>query len=400
MLPAKPSDKKSLLAAGIPLGQRRSPRDRGEPKIIIKKLGLSKNAVEYARRSSSSLFMRAASVAGRAYYATDHGKEVRRAYRESDHGKATLAASGKRYRASDHGKAMIAAKRERARARIAALEKAAAEKHQRWLASLTPEERQRALDEEEAIKAVEKAMKRAESRIWGGAKIFAVAVCAALAAKLENGPAWLRSIFAREKVGNEIFCEDGGCADNAIKVKACKGLIIHASNVGPYALDLVDNEPYMLRPAAKWSARVPVPYVYGTASNDPAEALQFVEAHKVRDVRKCFVSLARDAPASHSVFLYVLDQHHAQYDDFNQLFVGAGLIVHCMRFFARCRRPVNVAPGTPGVAVLRIFWKEGAPMDPHVEVVYGQVEVPTFPLPEWMVELRAMYAREQAQASK
>ena len=133
MLPAKPSDKKSLLAAGIPLGQRRSPRDRGEPKIIIKKLGLSKNAVEYARRSSSSLFMRAASVAGRAYYATDHGKEVRRAYRESDHGKATLAASGKRYRASDHGKAMIAAKRERARARIAALEKAAAEKHQEQL---------------------------------------------------------------------------------------------------------------------------------------------------------------------------------------------------------------------------------------------------------------------------
>ena len=243
-------------------------------------------------------------------------------------------------------------------------------------------ELQQHLDEEAAIEAVEKAMKRAESRVWAGAKIFAVAVCAALAAKLENRPAWLRSIFAREKVGNEIFCEDGGCADSAIKVKACKGLIFHASDVGPYALDLVDDEPFMLRPAAKWSSRVQVPYVYGTASNDPALAMQFVEAHKVRDVRKCFMSLARDAPASNSVFLYVLDASHAQYDDFNQLFVQGGRIIHCMRFFARCRLPVNVAPGTPGVAVLRIFWEEGAPMDPHVEVVYGQVEIPTMPLPE------------------
>ena len=109
------------------------------------------------------------------------------------------------------------------------------------------------------------------------------------------------------------------------------------------------------------------------------------------------VARARRA-ASRSVFLYVLDQHHAQYNDFNQLFVGYGYIVHCMRFFARCRLPVNVAPGTPGVAVLRIFWKEGAPMDPHVEVVYGQVEIPTMPLPQSIAELRAMYAQEQAQA--
>ena len=312
--------------------------------------------------------------------------------------KAMIAASGKRYRASDHGKAVIAASRERCRARIEALEKAAAEKHQRWLASLTPVELQQHLDEEAAIKAVEKAMKKAESRVWGGAKIFAVAVCAALAAKLENAPAWLRSIFARKKVGKEIICEDGGCADSAIKVKACKGHIIHASNVGPYALDLVDGKPFKLRPAAKWNARLKVPYVYGTASNDPALAMQFVEAHKVRDVRKCFMSRARDEPASRSVFLYVLDQHHAQYDDFNQLFVGHGYIVHCMRFFARCRRPVNVAPGTPGVAVLRIFWKEGDDWTPYVEVVYGQVEIPTMPLPQCIAELRAAYAAEQAQA--
>jgi hypothetical protein len=388
MVRDKEYEKKSLLAAGIPLGQRRSERTRVKL-FDVKALALSKSAVKYAKKSVSPQFM-AAVLRYRRNYAANPVNKVRIARTEKK--------SKKKYRASDHGKAVEAAQRKRARARIAAAIKAAAEEHQRWLASLTPEERQRALDEEEAIKAVEKAMKRAESRIWGGAKIFAVAVCAALAAKLENGPAWLRSIFARKKVGNEIICEDGGCADSAIKVKACKGLIIHASNVGPYALDLVDDEPYMLRPAAKWSARVKVPFVYGTASNDPAEALQFVEAHKVRDVRKCFVSLARDAPASHSVFLYVLDQHHAQYDDFHQLFVQGGLIVHCMRFFARCRRPVNVAPGTPGVAVLRIFWKEGAPMDPHVEVVYGQVEIPTMPLPQCIAELRAMYAREQARA--
>ena len=378
-----------LSAASQP---RRSERKR-TIKYHVVDLRLDRHALRYAKNWKQV----------KQYQATPDGRATNaralKKYRATDNGKAVIAAGGKRYRASDHGKAVIAAKPERAARRIAALEKAAAEKHQRWLASLTPVELQQHLDEEAAIKAVEKAMKRAESRVWGGAKIFAVAVCAALAAKLENGPAWLRSIFAREKVGNEIFCEDGGWADSAIKVKACKGLIIHASNVGPHALDLVDDEPFMLRPAAKWSSSVPVPYVYGTASNDPALALQFVEAHEVRGVRKRFVSLAHDAPASHSVFLYVLDQHHAQYDDFNQLFVGHGYIVHCMRFFARCRRPVNVAPGTPGVAVLRIFWKEGAPMDPHVEVVYGQVEIPTMPLPQCIAELRAAYAEEQAQAS-
>ena len=279
------------MDAGANTGPRRSPRDRGEPKFIIKELGLTKGAVYYARQSVSSQFMAAASRAKCAYWATDHGKEVGRAYRASDHGKEV----GRAYRASDHGKAIIAASRERSRARIAALEKAAAEEHQRWLASLTPVERLRVLDEEAAIKAVEKAMKKAESRVWGGAKIFAVAVCAALAAKLENAPAWLRSIFARKKVGKEIFCEDGGCADNAIKVMERKGLIFHASDVGPYALDPVDGQPFKLRPAARWNASVQCPYVYGSASNDPAEALQFVEAHKVRDVRKCFMSRARDA---------------------------------------------------------------------------------------------------------
>ena len=327
-------------------------------------------------------------------------KQVKQ-YQATPDGRATNARACKKYRATDNGKAVRAACQERARARIAALEKAAAEAHQRWLASLTPVELQQHLDEEAAIKAVEKAMKADNSRVWAYAKGKAKRICRDLAAALlaTDAPAWLRSIFERKKVGKEIICEDGGWADSAIKVKACKGLIIHASNVGPHALDLVDDEPFMLRPAAKWSSSVPVPYVYGTASNDPALALQFVEAHKVRDVRKCFMSLARDAPASHSVFLYVLDQHHAQYDDFNQLFVGHGYIVHCMRFFARCRRPVNVAPGTPGVAVLRIFWKEGDNWTPYVEVVYGQVEIPTMPLPQCIAELRAAYAEEQAQAS-
>ena len=365
------------MDAGANTGPRRSGRDRGEPKFIVKELGLSK---------------------GQVYYAQNREKVL--AHQASPHGKAVQQRAHKRYRASDQGKAVRAASQERARARMEAAIKAAVEEHQRWLASLAPEERLRVLDEEEAIKAVEKAMKKAESRVWAYAKGMANGICRDLAAALlaTDAPAWLRSIFTREKVGKEIFCADGGWADSAIKVMDLEGLIFHASNVGPYALDLVDDEPYMLRPAAKWSARVKVPYVYGTASNDPAEALQFVEAHKVRDVRKCFVSLARDAPASHSVFLYVLDQHHAQYNDFNQLFVGYGYIVHCMRFFARCRLPVNVAPGTPGVAVLRIFWKEGAPMDPHVEVVYGQVEIPTMPLPQSIAELRAMYAQEQAQA--
>ena len=379
-------------------GPRRSGRDRGEPKFIVTELGLTDAAVRYARQSSSSQYMRAANSASRAYYATDHGKEVKgssvRAYQASDHGKKVIRA----YRASDHGKAVQRACEARARARMEAAIKAAVEAHQRWLASLTPEERLRVLEEEEAMKAVEKAMKADNKREWACAKGMANGICRDLAAALlaTDAPAWLRYIFAREKVGQEIFCADGGWANSAIKVMELGGLIFHASDKGPHALDLVDDKPYMLRPAAKWNSRRPVPYVYGTASNDIALALQFVEAHEVRGVRKHFVSLARGAPASHSLYVYVLDPRHDQYDDFNQLFVDGGVIKHCMRFFARCRRPVNVAPGTPGVTVLRIFWKEGDAWTPHVEVVYGQVEIPAMPLPQSIVELRAMYAREQA----
>ena len=385
-------------------GPRRSRRDRGEPKFVVTELGLDYKRVRYARQSSSSQYMRAANSASRAYYATDHGKEVKgssvRAYQASDHGKKVIAAGQKRYRASDHGKAVQRACEARAHARMEAAIKAAVEAHQRWLASLTPEELLRVLDEEEAIKAVEKAMKADNRREWAYAKGMAKGICRDLAAALlaTDAPAWLRSIFEREKVGKEIFCADGGWANSAIKVMELGGLIFHASDVGPHALDLVDDEPYMLRPAAKWNSRRPVPYVYGTASNDIAEALQFVEAHEVRGVRKRFVSLARAAPASHSLYVYVLDPRHDQYDDFNQLFVDGGVIKHCMRFFARCRRPVNVAPGTPGVTVLRIFWKEGDARTPHVEVVsgYGEAQIPTMPLPECIAELRAMYAREQA----
>ena len=107
---------------------------------------------------------------------------------------------------------------------------------------------------------------------------------------------------------------------------------------------------------------------------------------------------ASRAPALHSLYLYVFDASHAQYGDFHQVFSSGGIITQCMRFFARCRLPVNVAPGTPGVAVLRIFWKEGDDWTPYVEVVYGQVEIPTMPLPQCIAELRAAYAEEQAQA--
>ena len=97
MLPAKPSDRKSLLAAGIPLGQRRSPRDRGDPKFIIKDLGLGRGSLDYAKNREKAL----------AHKASPHGRAVAnrasKRWRATDNGKKVTAAVGKRYRASDHG---------------------------------------------------------------------------------------------------------------------------------------------------------------------------------------------------------------------------------------------------------------------------------------------------------
>ena len=168
------------------------------------------------------------------------------------------------------------------------------------------------------------------------------------------------------------------------------GLLFHATNVAPDRLELVNGRRFMLRPSRKPTQWGNTKFVYGSLSNDPSLPISFVEVHN----GKRFVSLAREQPASNALYLYILDQRHAQYEAFHQVYRRGGIITQAMRFFARCRRPVNVAPGTPGVAVLRIFWKEGAPMDPHVEVVYGQVEIPTMPLPQCIAELRAMYARE------
>ena len=318
-------------------------------------------------------------AANKRYSKSVLGKATTARYRASPLGKAKDA----RYRASPLGKAAQA----RAKAKIVAIIKAEREAWKAWLASLTPARRKLAI-------AREKAMKAANSAKWAYAKGMANRICRDLAATLleMDAPAWLYPIFARKKVSKEIICADGLWANSAIKMKTVRGLAFHATDVGPYSLELVGGKRFMLRPSRK-EGSLGASYVYFSLSNDPSLPVQFVEAHH----DKYYVSNAIRAPALHSVFLYVLDARHAQYGDLNQVFCRGGRIIHCMRFFARCSSAVNVAPGTPGVAVLRIFWEAGAPTVPHVEVVYGEVEVPTFPLPQWMVDLRAMYAREQAQ---
>ena len=69
-----------------------------------------------------------------------------------------------------------------------------------------------------------------------------------------------------------------------------------------------------------------------------------------------------------------------------------------MRFFARCRKPVDVARDTPGVTVLKIFWKEGAPDVPYVEVLYGEPLVPDFSLNWDAASPEARNAAEVAEA--
>ena len=267
---------------------------------------------------------------------------------------------------------------------------AAREKHKLWKESLEPWQFKLVDEAERAIKAV----KDAESDRWAADKIYANGICASLA---KSHPA-LAFIFGREWVGTRLICADGEWAKSAMRVKDLGGLLFHATNVAPDRLELVDGEPFMLRPSRKKYQWGNTRYVYGSFSNDASLPISFVEGHN----GKRFVSLAREQPASNAVYLYIFDQRHAQYEDFHQVYKRGKKMTQAMRFFARCCKPVAVARGTPGVTVLKIFWKEGAPDVPYVEVLYGEPVVPDFSL-NWDAaspEARAFSERAVASAAK
>ena len=257
--------------------------------------------------------------------------------------------------------------------------------HKRFKESL-PKSQLKVVEEAEA--AI-KAAKDAASDRWALAKLDANDTCASLA---KSHPA-LAHIFGREYVGTRLICKDGEWAKSATRAQALGALLYHGTNVAPDRLEPVGGEPFMLRPSRKPHQRGRTAYVYGSLSNDPSLPISFVEAHN----GKRFVSLAREEPASNAVYLYILDQRHAQYKDFHQLKEN-GFVKQSIRFFARCRKPVAVARGTPGVTVLKIFWKEGAPDVPYVEVLYGEPQVPDFSL-NWDAappEARAFSERAEA----
>ncbi|CAH0377326.1 unnamed protein product [Pelagomonas calceolata] len=271
---------------------------------------------------------------------------------------------------------------------LAALE--ARRKHKLWKESLDPLQLKLVEDAEAAIQAVWDA----ESERWAEAKIYANGICASLA---KSNPE-LAFIFGREWVGTRLICADDEWACSAMRVKDMGGLLIHATNVAPDRLELVDGEPFMLRPSRKEHQWGNTKFVYGSLSNDASLPISFVEVHN----GKRFVSLAREQPASNAVYLYILDQRHAQYEDFHQVYRRGGIITQAMRFFARCCKPVDVARDTPGVTVLKIFWKEGAPDVPYVEVLYGEPLVPDFSL-NWDAaspEARAFSERAVARAAE
>jgi len=257
--------------------------------------------------------------------------------------------------------------------------------HKRWKKSLDEEQLKVVEEAEAAIKAA----KDAQSDRWALAKLDANDICASLA---KSNPA-LAHIFGREYVGTRLISKDGEWACSATRAQALGALLFHGTDVAPDRLEPVDGEPFMLRPSRKPHQRGRTAYVYGSCSNDASLPISFVEAHN----GKRFVSLAREEPASNAVYLYILDQRHAQYKDFHQL-KEDGFVKQTIRFFARCRKPVNVARGTPGVTVLKIFWKEGAPDVPYVEVLYGEPQVPDFSL-NWDAappEARAFSERTEA----
>ena len=166
-------------------------------------------------------------------------------------------------------------------------------------------ELQQHLDEEAAIKAVEKAMKADNSRVWAYAKGKAKRICRDLAAALlATTRSRGGSIFERKKVGKEIICEDGGWADSAIKVKAAP----HPSCGGARP-----RRRRALHAPAGGEVELPCRSPTCTARPRTTPRWRCSSSRRARGGRaEALVSLAHDAPASHSVFLYVLDQHHAQ----------------------------------------------------------------------------------------
>ena len=296
--------------------------------------------------------MYVASDAGKAaraqYIASDKGKAARKGQRAryfaSDKGKATRA----RYVASDKGKATIKKIQQAACDRKNQEYKEARAEAKRQLAQLPPGLRK-------IVIAREKAVKVANSRNWGGSMIFAKAVCYNLA---ERFPQYV-DIFAPQPLMNH----EGEKGKNWMQVKAAGGFLTHATDVAPGKLDLVDGRRYRLEPRDKNARGIKYyEHVYFAGSNHPANALQFVEAKKGM--------LARAHYPNYSVYLYVVDKTHWQYKDIGQTFSWSGVIKSCMRYFARCREPVDVSPTTRGVSVFRVYWKAGAPMVPYVDKLY------------------------------
>ena len=55
-----------------------------------------------------------------------------------------------------------------------------------------------------------------------------------------------------------------------------------------------------------------------------------------------------------------------RYRELRQLFIGGGVPRGAGAYFAVCRRPVCVAPGTPGLVCFKIYWKPDDPMTPYM----------------------------------
>ena len=220
------------------------------------------------------------------------------------------------------------------------------------------------LDAYKALMAVRKAMREVRSGPWRRAKIFANKVAAQLAAISPE----LKAIFDPPRIvnseGKQPWQWSGGLDGG---MKGLSGKLFHGSDVAPADLDPVDAQPYRLRPndskatAGERRDGRCYPYVYASGANEPRWALQFVENH----MDKKFMSKARDDPTK-SVYLYSIDSSHHQYRDFGQLH-KKGIVTIAIRYFARCRQPVDVAPTTPGASCVRIFWREGKPC---AEVLY------------------------------
>ena len=106
--------------------------------------------------------------------------------------------------------------------------------------------------------------------------------------------------------------------------------------------------------------------VWGSGSGCPHKAMAFVNAH----CGKRFIEHARDDPENNALYAYIFTCEHPQYENFQQMYFHGRLPPGGLSFFAKCREPVNVARGTPGLAVLKFTWPNG-PMNPVVTDVYA-----------------------------